>query len=283
MLGPAEERQASTGGSNPRLSEVFERSGSDVTLSPSAVATCAVISDRSDVLDAVAAALDARGVRCTPVLVVGGRWTTGPDSQGPVDGRSFDSTARLLARASEAGDAPDAVVVALGGGAPVDGSATRWEAVLAEHEGLVEAIHGDAAQARSVADASATSGRPMRLVTLVDARTAGGRSRAQAATQLSRAARRATGDRVSAFVVGVEAGDLAAAPIGELAAHLVCSPDAPALSGAELVAGDGWCGLRSHPRPTGSVSFDGPEVPPWFDDVLHQVVGADVDGDGGRS
>jgi hypothetical protein len=88
---------------------------------------------------------------------------------------------------------------------------------------------------------------------------------------------------MSAVAVAVEASDLASPTIGELAAHLACSPGAVALSGAELVAGDGWWGLRSHPRPTGSLSFDGPGVPPWFDEVLRQVVGADVDGDGGRS
>ena len=48
------------------------------------------------------------------------------------------------------------------------------------------------------------------------------------------------------------------------------SPDAPALAGAELVAGPGWFGLRSHPRPSGSVTFGGPGVPDWLDDALRE-------------
>lgn len=279
VLGPAEERQASTGGSNPRLSSgAVEPPVADVVLPSPAVATCAVISDRDEVLDAVTDALGARGVRCTAVLAAEVGQAIGPgDGMGSVRG-VFGDAARDLARLEETDGPLDAVVVALGGGASAGGSVTGWEAALATHEGLTEAILGDAAWARAVADASAAADRAMRLVTLVDARTAGGRSRAQAAAQLSRAARRATSDRVAAFVVGGEASDLAAEPIGELAAHLVCSPDALVLSGAELVAGDGWCGVRSHPRPTGSVSFDGPDLPPWFDGVLRRAVDGDVGG-----
>ena len=62
--------------------------------------------------------------------------------------------------------------------------------------------------------------------------------------------------------------------MGELVAHLLCSPDAPALSGAELVAGPGWFGLRRHPRPAGAISFGGPALPDWLDDTLRQIVGA---------
>jgi hypothetical protein len=65
------------------------------------------------------------------------------------------------------------------------------------------------------------------------------------------------------------AGD--AAGVSELAAHLVCAPDAPALAGAELVAGSGWVGVRSHPRPAGSITLGGIEVPEWFDTVLQEI------------
>jgi hypothetical protein len=57
-------------------------------------------------------------------------------------------------------------------------------------------------------------------------------------------------------------------------AHLVCDADAGALSGAELVVGPDWFGLRSHPHPAGSVSFGGPAVPGWVDDALQEMVGA---------
>jgi hypothetical protein len=115
---------------------------------------------------------------------------------------------------------------------------------------------------------SITAGRPIRLVTITDATTAGGRSRAQASAQLARSGQQATADLVTPFAVSAESDEVPA----ELAAHLVCSPDAPGLAGAELVSGAGWFGLRSHPRPIGSISFGGPDVPAWFDEALREVV-----------
>ena len=68
--------------------------------------------------------------------------------------------------------------------------------MLAEHAGIVEHIHADAGWVRAVADHAAGVDRPLRLVTLTDATTAGGRSRAQASAQLARAGQGATGTRV---------------------------------------------------------------------------------------
>ena len=48
--------------------------------------------------------------------------------------------------------------------------------------------------------------------------------------------------------------------------------DAEALSGAELCVGDGWIGLRSHPAPTATVNYGGPELPAWLDDALKALV-----------
>jgi hypothetical protein len=110
-------------------------------------------------------------------------------------------------------------------------------------------------------------------VTVVDATTAGGRSRAQAAAQLARAAHGATSDRVDAFVIGVEAApESTRGVVSEVAGYLLCSPDAGALSGAELVADAEWFGLRSHPRPAGTISFGGPAVPGWVDGALRAMV-----------
>ena len=195
-----------------------------------AVTTCQLVTDRPGLRDTIASALERRGIRCT------------------------DADA-------------DAVVVAMAGTAP---SGTGWEAVLAEHVGVVDQIHDDARRARAVADA----GRPIRLVTLTDAVSAGGRSRAQAAAQLSRVGHTATDDRVRAFAVALEADEARVAqPAAELVAALLAGDDTTALAGAELVVGDGWLGLRSHPRVAGSVTFGGPDVPDWFDDVLRQLVG----------
>ncbi|MDT5387632.1 MAG: hypothetical protein QOE04_1273, partial [Mycobacterium sp.] len=85
--------------------------------------------------------------------------------------------------------------------------------------------------------------------------------------QLARAGRKATRDLVLPFAVSAESDDIPA----ELVAHLVCSAEAVGLAGAEMVTGAGWFGLRSHPRPIGSISFGGPAVPDWFDDALREV------------
>ena len=148
--------------------------------------------------------------------------------------------------------------------------------MLAEHGGIVEHIHTDAGWARAAADYAAGAARPVQLVTLTDATTTGGRSRAQAARP-ARARRRRVrprgGSRPSPS--GIEAPEeVAGRPAGELVAHLLGHPEATALAGAELVVGDGWLGLRSHPRPIGSVTYGGPALPDWLDGTLREIVGA---------
>jgi hypothetical protein len=111
-------------------------------------------------------------------------------------------------------------------------------------------------------------------VTLTDAVTTGGRSRAQAVAQHARAAAGATDGRVTAFAASLEAREeVADRPAAELVAHLLSHPEAAALAGAELVVGDGWLGLRSHPRAIGSISFGGPALPEWLDGRLREIVG----------
>ena len=236
----AEAQQASGGGGNPRFPAVFDDAGDAEGVPVSR--RCLVVADDPGAAAALTSALEARGVRCH----------TGT-SVAAVDADT------------------DAVVVAPAGPTPVGvTSGDGWERVLSEHDGLVDGILADARWARAAADA----GRLLRLVTLTDATTTGGRSRAQASAQLSRAAPGATGDRVHAFSVAVESstsGDRQAA--AELAAHLVSHPAAAAMAGAELVVGAGWTGLRSHPRPTGTITFGGPKLPAWFDGALRAVVG----------
>jgi NAD(P)-dependent dehydrogenase (short-subunit alcohol dehydrogenase family) len=235
-----EAAQLSGGGSNPR----FTAAPADIA--PAATASCAIVSDRDDLADALRAALGARGVECHDVPLGGAPAT-------------FAGAAEALATVGPV----DAVVVALRGGPPATGDA-GWARVLAEHHGIVGQVHADAAWVRAVAELD----RPVRLVTLTDATDGGGRSRAQASAQLSRAARGATGDRVMAFAVSVESSGTGAAA---LAAHLVSSRDAGALTGAELAAGDGWFGLRSHPRPRGSVALGAATVPSWLDETLREM------------
>ena len=97
---------------------------------------------------------------------------------------------------------------------PTASSTDGWERVLAEHRGIVEDIHTDAGWARAAADYAAGAGRPVQLVTLTDATTTGGRSRAQASAQLARVAAGATEGRVTAFAASIEASEEAADPTG---------------------------------------------------------------------
>jgi hypothetical protein len=76
-----------------------------------------------------------------------------------------------------------------------------------------------------------------------------------------------------AYCVALESADPAALrQAGVLAAHLVADSAAEALAGAELVASRGWVGLRSHPRPAGSISLGTAGEPDWLDAALRQIV-----------
>ena len=227
----AEAAQLSGGGSNPRFPGVFD----DEAVFPApSVKHCVIVSDQPAVVTALSAAFAERGVK------------TSTGSELPADA--------------------DAVVIAMAG--PDQGVAkTDWERTLQEHEGIADAIFSDAMWARRIADA----GRPIRLVTLTDATTSGGRSRAQASAQLSRSSVKATQENVAGFAVSVEAHH-AEKVSAELAAYLVCAAEATPLSGAELVVGDKWVGLRSHPRPSASLVYGGGAIPPWFDGALRGMV-----------
>jgi hypothetical protein len=79
--------------------------------------------------------------------------------------------------------------------------------------------------------------------------------------------------QMDAFAIGVETDSDARYPaVGELLAHLVGAEGGGSLSGCELVASADWIGLRSHPGPSGSISFGGPELPPWVDGTLRDLV-----------
>lgn len=252
----AEAAQQTSGGGNPRFGAIFGeeagggRAGADVR-------TCAIVSDRAELAAACRAALEARAVTCHHLEPAVG----------------FAACAGALRALVERAGPVDAVVVAPARQHPDACGSVGWEGVLADHGRIVEEIHGDASWARAVADSSAAAGRPVRLVTLTDARSPGGKSRAQSAAQLARAGRTTTDGRVSAFAVSLEAPeDDAARPAGELVAHLVAEPGTEGLGGAELVVGRGWVGLRSHPRPVGSVTYGGPAVPPWLGATLRDMV-----------
>ncbi len=256
----AESNQASAGGGNPRFGPIFDESTEPSSeADPAKVRSCVVVSDRPLLAASLITALEARSFRCHQIEPV----------------RGFSEAAKSLQAVAESGGPIDAVVVVPSGRPPAASTADGWEPVLADHRDIVERIHTDAGWARAVADYAADADRSVQLVTLTDAVTTGGRSRAQSAVQHARVAASATEGRVTAFAAGLEAPeDAAGRTAGGLVAHLLDHPEAAALAGAELVVGDGWLGLRSHPRPIGSVTFGGPDLPEWLDGTLRQIVGA---------
>jgi len=261
-LVAAEATQATGGGTNPRFNSLFDHSpttddgpvvGTAATGSPR---TVAIVSDRPHLATALASRLAAAGVAST-VVAAGGVPATFAAARAALDG-----AARTLGGL-------DAVVVALDH-PPATGSAGDVQTVLASHDGLARALVADAAWARACAEL-ATNNHPLRLIQLVDATTPGGRSRAQAVTQLARSSRTATRQCVTAVAVAVEHSQGTAAAL-ELATHLVVGTHTDGLAGAEMVTGDGWLGVRSHPRPAGSIVFGGPALPHWFDTVMSELV-----------
>lgn len=260
-LAKAEASQMSAGGGNPRFSRIFDEPAPDQAApAPApAVKSCAVVADgRPELAAPLVAALEARSITCHRVG----------------SARDFGGAADALRAVVDREGPVDAVVVALDAHRSAASTTQDWASILADHHGIVEHLHADAAWSRATADFAELANRPVRLVTLTAATAAAGRSRAQAAAQLARVAAGATEGRVTAFAVGVESSDVDAGPVvGELVGHLLAEPETAPLAGAELVVGPGWLGLRSHPRPIGTVTYGGPEVPEWIDAVFGDMVG----------
>jgi NAD(P)-dependent dehydrogenase (short-subunit alcohol dehydrogenase family) len=252
-----EAEQTTQGGSNPRFGAIFDAPAPSG--GPSGpVRSCAVVGDRARLVASVTSALEARSISCHPVET----------------SRDFTGAGQVLRSVVESAGPLDAVVVALAGHERPGASQEGWQQILKDHDGILEDLHADASWTRAAADYAAGDARSVRIVTLIDASTPAGCSRAQASAQLARVAGSATAGRVAAFSIGTEAsdrdtGDAAA----ELVAHLLTHPDATALAGAELAVGAGWIGLRSHPRPIGTVTYGGPSIPEWLDGTLREVIG----------
>jgi hypothetical protein len=262
----AEANQATSGGANPRFGPIFA-DDPPADLPASEVRTCVVVSDRAELASSVTAALEARSVTCHRLDVA----------------RGFGPAAEALGSVAGSAGPIDAIVVASAGHPPTT-SVEGWERVLADHGGIIDDVHTDAGWARAAADYAVGADRPVRLMTLTDAVTAGGRSRAQASAQLARAAAGSVDGRVTAFAASIEGSDSAVAgPAAELVAHLLTDPETPVLGGAELAVGKGWVGLRRHPQPAGAITYGGPEVPDWFDTALADIVGTGPSRSGGGS
>jgi NAD(P)-dependent dehydrogenase (short-subunit alcohol dehydrogenase family) len=259
-LAKAEANQASAGGGNPRFARIFDEPAPDPAPAAAALKTCAVVADgRPELAAPLIAALETRSITCHRVEAAS----------------DFAGAAGALRAAVDRAGTVDAIVLALDAHPPAASTNPDWASILADHHGIVDRLHADAAWSRAASDYAALANHPVRLVTLTAATTPAGRSRAQAAAQLARVAAGATEGRVTAFAAGIEAPDEEAGPVvGELVGHLLAEPEAPPLAGAELVVGPGWLGLRNHPRPLGTVTYGGPEVPDWIDDAFGDMVGA---------
>lgn len=250
---PAEAKQSTDGGGNPRFGKLFEEPAPAAVVSGD-VRSCVVVSDRPDLAAAITGVLGARSVTCRVLEPT----------------RGFTDADQAL-RSEVARGPVDAIVAAPSSG-PDRVSVGGWRQVLSEHHRIIDQIHADAGWARAAARYAADGNRQIRLVTVTDATTSGGRSRAQGSAQLARVSGATTEGRVSAFAIGHEVSDeRAGRSLGELVGHLLTHPAAVALAGAELVAGDGWVGLRSHPKPVGALIYGGPALPDWFDTVVRDM------------
>ena len=278
----AEARQASTGGANPRFGGLYD----PVASVESVVSTAADGPHGPDGPDG----FDGFDGPAHRVLVVGDAAHAPPlraslerlgaavQIAPPPPDTGIAALRTLLGRADAHLGGIDAVIVdsaIVDSGNGAGNANATWATILADHDGLSGRIAHDARWARTVAEHASTTGRPVRLVTLVDAASPSGRTRAQAAAQLARAGSGATEGRVTAVAVSVE--DRAQGPaVAALAALLALDERAVGLGGAELAVGSGWIGLRAHPTPAGSLVFGGPEIPPWFDDALREIAGVEA-------
>jgi hypothetical protein len=248
----AEKQQYTDGGANPRFGSLFDEPA-PAELQRGDVRSVAVVSERTDL------PLEGRGLTCH---------TCEP-------ARDFEGAAKALRATVDAVGPIDAVVVALAKHQSSGGAPTTWQGVLADHRELREHLHADAAWSRAVADYANGAERPVRLVSLTDGTSPGGRSRAQSSAQLTRVAGAATKGRLTALAASLESTAPDAPGItAEFVGHLLAHPEGTALAGAELVVGTGWIGLRAHPRPIGTVVYGGPAIPSWIDGALREIVGA---------
>lgn len=245
VLNPAEAQQRTTGGSNPRLGNVFDQAA-DPVAAAAGLGRTVIVTDDVELAAAVGNALGPWGhstARLAPTR-------PGLDTDEPVD----------------------AVVVALGP-PPGSGEPGSWAELVESHTGVAGHVVAHARWLRAAGELAMRTSRPLRVVLVADAATPAGRTTAQAVSQVARCVNETPGEvPVDVFAVSVEpSGARDTSALAALIARLAVAEDTRELRGAELVAGSAWIGLRSHPGPAGTVTFGGIAIPDWVDGALHTL------------
>jgi hypothetical protein len=187
----------------------------------------------------------------------------------------FDAISAGLQQAADASGPLDALIVVSRIPAPEDArDGAGWVRLLAAQAPTTHHVKAHGAWLRAAARYARESHRPLRVVHVTRLESEEARPAAQAVAQMARSANDVKlPESLEVFSLTVESiGDSDIAATGHVAARLVGADDAAALTGAELVMGPGWLGLRSHPEPAATISFGGPAIPAFVDEVLQQVL-----------
>ena len=278
VLGPAEERQRSTGGSNARFGPVFDQPGTPgpVPGPAPASANCLVISDHAAVASSIAAALARCGMTAIDLSghLLTGQPLTGlsaPDQPASLP-KGFAAAEAAVQRAAHAAGGIDAVVIAPGPFAAPGPGAASWGQMLAGYSATADRVLCHAGWLQAAARHAVRTSRPIRVMHLADATSPPLRAAAQAVAQLARCGSLIRPGQIDVFSIALETAEPADhQPVADLIARLLWAGDASALRGAELVARPGWIGIRSHPGPAATASYGTSAIPSWIDDWLRAV------------
>jgi NAD(P)-dependent dehydrogenase (short-subunit alcohol dehydrogenase family) len=267
VFSPGEAQQRTGGGSNPRFGDVFTGEASPPQLGGETGRSCLVVSDDAALASAIVAALPAWDL--TPVGP-GGRDSTAMSTQAQF---GFDVVSDDLQLAVDASGPLHALIVVSSTGGPAEEEdRPAWLRLLSAQSSTINQVMSHAAWVGAAARYAVRTHNTLRVIHVSLVGSNGGEPAAQSIAQLARSANDSSVQPpLQAFSICVTSkadSDIRAA--GHLAARLAGADDAAALRGAELVVGHGWLGLRSHPGPVASLSFGGPAIPPFVDEVLRQ-------------
>jgi NAD(P)-dependent dehydrogenase (short-subunit alcohol dehydrogenase family) len=270
VFQPGEAAQRTGGGSNPRLDDVFNAVAAPPSAYPTPDSTCLVVCDDALVATSVDSGMRTWGMRS--VRVGGSDAAGGANRPLPI---SYAAVDQALATTAAAVGPIDCIVVVTPDEERADkGPGPAWQQALNAHRETAAQVLQHAAWARAAARYAAGAKRPLRVVHVSGATTAAGRTAGQVVAQLARSVNDMSCDApLDTFAISLETNDPDdLRTLGHLVGRLARSQDGLSLRGAELAAGPGWVGLRSHPGPAASVTFGGPEISTGVIDALKQAL-----------